>query len=183
MTKDHRDGARNALNKFYQKQADELAPKQPVERVRNKAPEKDVERECLKWMRAREWKVEIYEAKAKWNSEAQRFTSTGMKFGTVDCMGSTDEGIAVAVEFKAPGALSTFNREERFLQRKFIVDRINSNAFACVVDSAARLETIYLRWKELRLVGLAEARQYLISALPQKTEKTRLKEEKLFDDE
>ncbi len=96
-------------------------------------------------------------------------------------MGNTDGGISVAVEFKAPGALSSFNSEKRYLQRKFIVDRINSNCFACVVDSVARLEFIWTRWMMLK-ENPDEARQFLIASLPQ-TEKSRLKDEKLFDDE
>lgn len=183
---DHKKSTADALNRFFQKQADEVAHK-PREaapkRERNKSPEKDVERECLKWMRAQGWTVNIYEAKAKWNAQAERFTGTGMKFGTCDCMGNTDDGISVAVEFKAPGALSSFNSERRYLQKKFILDRINTNAFACVVDSANRLEAIYLEWRYLRAGSLEAARNFLLRALPQVSEKTRLKSEKLFDDE
>ena len=183
---DHKKSTADALNRFYQKQADEVAHKpseKASKRAPNKAPEKDVERECLAWMRARGWTVAIFESKAKWNASAERFTSTGMKFGTCDCMGNTDDGISVAVEFKAPGALSSFNSEKRYLQRKFIVDRINTNAFACVVDSAKRLETIYQTWRTLRATELGKAREFLLASLPQMAAKTRLKDEKLFDDE
>lgn len=180
--KNKRQSTIDALNKFYQRQIDEAEGKKPVPKRKNEKPEKEVERACLAWMREQGWTVNVYEAKAKWNSEAERFTSTGMRFGTCDCMGNTDQGVAVAVEFKAPGCLSSFNREERFLQKKFIVDRINTNAFACVVDSVDRLKTIYLKFMELRSDPGA-ARNYLLSALPQQTEKTRLKNERLFPDD
>jgi len=175
-----KESTRAALNRFYQHQLDEAAPKE--KRAPNKEPEKAVEKACLVLMRGWGWTVAIYEAKARWNSAAERFTSQGMKFGTCDCMGNTAEGIAVAVEFKAPGRLGSFNSEARFLQRQFIVDKVNSNAFACVVDSAERLEIIKTRWEDLRKLGLGPARDYLLSMLPQKRD-SGLKQERLFDDE
>lgn len=134
-------------------------------------------------MRARGWNVEIYEAKATWSSNAGAWVQKGMKAGTCDCMGNTGEGLAIAIEFKAPGALSTFNSDKRYLQKKFIVDKINTNTFACVVDSVSRLEIIFKRWSELVSFDKNSARNYLLSMLPQQQEKTRLKSEKLFDDE
>lgn len=184
MANEKRSGAANALNKFFEKQESDRQKEisGSPRKKHNKAPEKDVEKACLAWMRARGWTVNVYEAAARWNSDAGHFTSSGMRFGTSDCMGNTDEGIAVAVEFKSPGRLSTFNSEERYLQRKFIIDRINTNAFSCVVDSVERLEMIYSRWHELRS-DLGAARNYLLSMLPQESEKSRLKKERLFDEE
>ncbi len=179
MSKKHRQSTLDALNKFYENQ---LPKTEPVKsRAPNKSPEKDVEKECLIWMRSQGWTVNIYEAKAKWNSGAERFTSTGMRFGTSDCMGNDDKGFAIAVEFKARGRLASFNSEQRYLQRKFIIDRINTNAFACVVDSVERLEEIYNKWISLR-GDLDAAKAYLLAMLPQASEKTRLKRERLFDD-
>ncbi len=185
MAKDPRDGARNALNKFYQKQADIASNKGvPVERKSpNRRPEKDVEKECLAWMRKMAWTVNIYESKAVWNAKAETWSQSGMRFGTCDCMGNMEDGVAVAVEFKAPGKLSSFNREDNFKQRQFIFDRINTNVFACVVDSARRLEEIYEAWLVIRALDKAKAREYLISSLPQISERTRLKSERLFDDD
>lgn len=181
MAKDHKAGVRDALNKFYQRQAAKDKPKES--RAHYGKPEKEVEKACLEWMRAKGWSVQILEAKATWSPQANRWLQQSMKAGTCDCMGNTDTGIGVAVEFKAPGRLSSINTERRYAQRKFIVDKINTNTFACVVDSVQRLETIWSRWNELREKGaLGEARNYLISMLPQVSEKTRLKDEKLFDE-
>ncbi len=43
-----KNSTRDALNRFYQKDADEVAqkPASSKKKVRNKEPEKDVEREC-----------------------------------------------------------------------------------------------------------------------------------------
>jgi len=113
-----------------------------------------------------------------------------MKVGTCDCLGSIggdndpNAGIACAIEFKAAGRLSTFNKEKNFAQRKFLIDKINANNFACVVDSAERLDLIYKRWADIKKnSGINMARAYLISMLPVVSEKTRLKDDKLFDDE
>lgn len=181
MTKNAKQSTINALNKYCTKYFGEERPK-PRDK-KNKKPEKIVEKACLEYMRAVGWSVQIFEAKATWSPQQNCYVSQGMKAGTCDCMGSTDEGIAVAVEFKAPGRLSTFNREDNYLQKNFILEKINSNAFACVVDSADHLREIVVKWKLFRKDGLEAARNYLLSALPKSSQKTRLKDEKLFDDD
>lgn len=183
MKKNVRQGTLDALNKFYERDALKVSPKIAAveKRGRNARPEKDVEKECLVWMRAQGWNVAIYESKAVWNSRAESWTKSGMKFGTCDCMGNTDDGVAVAVEFKAKGKLSTFNREDNHLQRQFIIEKINTNAFSCVVDSATLLAEIYAKWKSLREAGGPAAKAYLMLALPKA--KTGLKSDRLFDDE
>jgi hypothetical protein len=179
MTNEKRQSTIDAINRHAQRQLDAAKPKET--RAANKAPEKDAEKECLKWMRDKSWSVEIYEAKAVWSASAQSWVQKGMKAGTCDCMGSTDEGISVAVEFKAKGKLSTFNKTGNFLQRKFIVDKINSQAFACVTDSADRLETIYNRWNKIRADDKGAAKLYLISMLPE-DKKSGLEDDALFDE-
>lgn len=169
----------DALNRYSQKQLDEGKPKK---KRKNKKPEKEVEAACLKWMRDNGWSVQVLEAKSTWSPSQGRWCQQGMKAGTPDCVGSTDDGVGAFVEFKAPGRLSSFNSDKRYLQRKFIVDKINTNAFACVVDSAKRLETIYLKWLEIRTQDKNAARNYLLAMLPQKSEKTSLDDKCLFDD-
>jgi hypothetical protein len=183
---DHKKRVLDALNKYSQKQLDEGKPKES--RAHYGKPEKEVEKDCLVFMRGRGWSVNIFEAKATWSPSQGCWTQQGMKAGVCDCMGnivsdSHDDGVALAVEFKAPGAISSFNSDKRYLQRKFIVDKINAGAFACVVDSAALLEKIYSRWHEIRATDKSGARQFLISSLPQTRTKTRLEDEPLFDDE
>lgn len=177
MGKTVKQSTLDALNRYSQRQLDEAKPREVKHYGK---PEKEVEKECLELMRSWGWSVQIIESKANWNG--QSWVQQGAKQGTADCLGSTDEGIAAAIEFKAPGRLSTFNSERRYHQRKFIVDKINANNFACVVDSASRLKLIYETWKERRKINPAAAREYLISMLPQMNEKTGLKEEPLFDE-
>lgn len=131
----------------------------------NKKPEKEVERDCLAWMRSLGWSVEVYESKATYNPRSGRYISQSMKQGTLDTMGVTNFGIAVAVEYKAPGKLSTL----RDAQREFLIKRINQYAFACVVDSVSLLQEHHKQWEFLRSHGNMDAsRDYLLSVVPKK---------------
>lgn len=173
-----------AMNRFYQKQLDEnsLAPNKK-KTTRNAKPEKEVEKACMDLMKSWGWSVSIFEAKATWNPQRNCWMNQAMKAGTCDCMGSTDEGISVAVEFKALGKRSSFNTEKRHLQKQFILDKIESNAFACVVDSGAMLTEIYNEWKKYRLIDLGQAKRYLISMLPKVSNAKLKKDDNLFDDD
>lgn len=175
MKKDYKQSTLDALNKFSQKQLDDAKPKGPSRK--HGKPEKEVEKSCMALMRSWGWSVQVIESKATWNGRA--WVQQGAKQGTLDCIGNTDEGISASVEFKAPKRLGTL----RFLQRKFIIDKINTNSFSCVTDSQERLKIIYETWRELRKNGedFAMARNYLLSMLPR--EKTGLEEDDLFADE
>lgn len=150
---------RNAIAEYTKKtQAKQKGPSR-----RNGKPEKEVEGECLALMRSWGWDVEIYEAKATYDPRQGRWRQQAMKVGTVDCMGVTGMGIAVAIEFKAPGKLSTL----RYNQREFLVNRIQQYAFAAVVDSADLLKTYRNEWESLRKNGNIDlGRDYLLSVLP-----------------
>lgn len=165
MKKNTRQSTVDALNKYYSRLAKEQMPKEP--RAANEKPEKEVEKECTEWMRERGWSVQIFEAKATFDPKRGVWRNQSMKAGTCDCLGNTAQGESVAIEFKAKGRLSSFNRPDNHKQREFITDKINTNAFACVVDSKDRLEAIYIRWAELKAGGhIEEARKYLILKLP-----------------
>lgn len=155
----------DALNKFSIADAKKWGPKTPRMKS-NKKPEKETEKECLEWMRMKGWSVQILEAKATWSPSLNRWVNHSMAAGTCDCMGSTEDGIAVAIEFKAKGRLSSFNKDSNYRQRKFIVDKINANAFACVVDTSERLQAIYERWMYIRQQSKEQAKAFLISQLP-----------------
>lgn len=151
----------DALSNFYKSQIKPLKRRQ-----KNKQPEKEVEADCLFWMRSMRWDVQIYEAKASYSAQSGRWTRQTMQAGTVDCQGVMPSGRFVAVEFKAPGKLKTFNLVKNIRQRTYLIDKINSNAFACVVDSAELLKEIY----EAYLIALVDsdeaAKSFLFDALP-----------------
>lgn len=155
-----KDRARKALESYYQNQL----PKERKIKAKNQRPEKDVEYECLVWMRQQGWDVQIYEAKAVWNPKARRYLSQSMKAGTVDCQGLMPGGVFVAVEFKAPKRISTFNLAKNHRQRQYLIEKISFGAFGCVVSSATRLEQIYNSWRDLK--SPEEKRTYLMACLP-----------------
>lgn len=144
---------------------------------KNDKPEKRVQDNCLSWMRSKGWSVNIFEAKATYDPSRGRYISQSMKAGTLDCMGSTPIGISCVVEFKSPGKLATL----RDNQRKTIIEKINANNFAVVVDSVERLEMMYGEWVRRREISLQSAREYLMSMLP--AEKTGLDDGELFPEE
>lgn len=162
MSDDYKKRIRSIIEKQQQKQLDEITR---IKR-KNSKPEKLVEAECLVWMRAQGWDVAIYESKATWNKSAQRYTNTALKAGTSDCMGTTNEGLAVYIEFKAKGRLSTFANEKNFRQQDFLISKINHGAFACVVDSVHLLSAYYIQWTQRRSVDVATAKIFLVEQLP-----------------
>lgn len=150
-----------ALDKYFQKQIPKLTSKR-----RNLKPEKEVERACMPWMRAQGWDVQIYEAKNTYDPRRQQWSSKSMQAGTVDCQGLMPNGIFVAIEFKAHGKLRTFNRARNQRQKDYIIQKIGSNAFACVTDSLPLLQSIYNGYLLALKDGQDAAKQFLFDHLP-----------------
>lgn len=156
---DRSESVKKALSAFSARAAKKSGLKR-----RNKSPEKDVERECVLWMRARGWDVQIISSKAQYNPKVGRYVSQAVTAGTVDCIGTMPDGTFVAIEFKAPTNMKQFNRPHNIRQKEYIRSKILSNAFGCVVDSAKLLESIYESWKKIE--GAEVKRTYLFSKLP-----------------
>lgn len=165
MADSPKDRARKACEKFFAKQLDqESKPKRT-----NLKPEKDVEQECVHWMRAQGWDVQIYESKSTYDPSRERYISQSMKAGNFDCQGNTNLGHSVYVEFKAKGKLSTFALDKNHRQQTFAKKKIDSNCFVAVTDSKERLEKIYDNWLQTKAINERSAKAYLHSMLPVKT--------------
>jgi hypothetical protein len=164
-----KESTQRALESYYQN----LLPKTSTKKraSKNQRPEKETEKQCMAWMKGMGWEVAIYEAKAIFNPHADRYISQNMKAGTCDCMGTMPCGTSVAVEFKAKGALSSYNILRNKRQRDFIEKKIQYHAFACVVDSLERLTSIYNEWSKLTLESKELARNYLLEMLPRRNNK------------
>ena len=165
MSDEKRTKIINAVNKYAKRYAKDTQKMQGNGK-KNAKPEKDVEKACLVWMRARDWEVEIYESKATFSNG--HWHNQAMRAGNADCQGIMPDGTSVAVEFKAPGRLSNFLIDKRILQRDFILRRIRLNGFACVVDSVERLEIIFKQWLLFREKSKELAQRYLLDMLPRK---------------
>lgn len=161
MDDDYKKRIKEAIHKF---QAKIDRPKQS--RGHYGKPEKEVEKVCMALMRSWGWSVDVFEAKATYNPKAGTWLQQSMKAGTCDCMGNTADGIAVAVEFKAPGKLNTLREK----QRLFLEAKISSGAFSCVVDSALRLTELYEKWTVFRLKDLEHSKKFLMLQLPKRKE-------------
>ena len=178
MSDNYKERVRQAIENFDARQ---LKKSQGTTR-KNTKPEKTVEAECLLWMRQQKWDVNIYEAKATYDPKRGIYRQQSMRAGTADCMGNTDKGHSAVVEFKAPGKLSTFASPDNIKQQEFIRRKIESGAFACVVDSVQRLVTIYLKWREFIIRGDEQgAKDYLFEMLPTRKFKA-IKEEGILWD-
>jgi len=128
---------------------------------KNKKPEKQVEKDCLKWMRENGFDVDIIEA----SGERNEFGAIAVKSGYSDCSGNDSFGRAVYVEFKAPGR-AVFS-SVRPGQIKFLKRKIETNCFAVVVDSAKVLENYYRAWINVGMTrGRDGAREYLKDIFP-----------------
>lgn len=156
-----------ALEKFHQKDLKEIN-KLMGRGKRNKAPEKDVERACCKWLKENGFVGEVYESKATFDPKRGIYRQQSLKSGHTDWGGVDPEGLAVYVEFKAPGKLSTFYKDSNMAQRDFINARINQNAFAVVVDDLEKLISAYNEWKRCRAISMDMARQFLFRILPKR---------------
>ena len=146
---------------------------------KNKTPEKDVAKDCLKWMRAQDWDVEIYEAKAVFNPDGT-YRNSHMKAGVCDCMGIAPNGVPVYVEFKAKGARSTFNKDDNIRQQEFLLKKIDYFGFGVVVDSVYLLERYWSEFIRLKSGwGEIAAREYLLEQLPKKRKSSKKKSHSL----
>lgn len=158
-----KESTRKAVENYFKR----LDKKAAGPQRKNDQPEKRVEKACLELMKSWGWQVEVYEAKATFSPQQQRWRSSSMKEGTPDVMGTMPDGTSLAVELKAPGQ----NAKLRDEQREFLIGRIKMNCFACVTDSTERLKTIFTKWNDLRYTTPLKAQEYLLEMLPKKREK------------
>lgn len=157
-------GALRALTKYSEKDMKERGPKKKRGPIQQ--PERDLtQKPCMQLMKSWGWSMEIYSAKATYDPRTSRWKQQAMKKGTPDSAGCTDQGHSAFVEFKAPGHLRGFNHPKNYYQKLFIKTKIDSGAFACVVDSPELLTQIYKGWLALK-DNQDQAKYYLHKMLP-----------------
>lgn len=126
-------------------------------------PEKLVEREVLSWAFTKGWSINVFDSKSIQTNGKLR-SNPGLIIGCPDLVGNCSLGFAVYIELKKHKADGVC----RLSQRNFLSRKIESNSFACVVDSAEKLDKLYHHWITLRTTSLSDARTFLIKALPTK---------------
>jgi hypothetical protein len=136
-------------------------PNRPTRK--NQKPEKELEREAMKWLRANGFDCTVVESKSTFSKQKNRFISQSAAPGTCDIVGNDPTGRAVFIELKAKGRIGTLRENQRnFLERK-----IRTGCFAVVVDSVESLQQFYNVWTSYDPSLRAH---YLESLLPERKE-------------
>ena len=164
-----RKGSVDALRKFYEKDA-----RRPTGRT-NEKPEREVQKAIFGW--AKQNGIDLYVTDAA--SHNQRYDASPFEQGHSDLSGDDPNGIAVYIECKAPGKMSTLS----FNQYLFLKRKIERGCFAIHTDNPTRAESLYRRFLSLTHEGLhSVAQSELIGELPQKhkDEEKRRESEELF---
>lgn len=149
MSDDYRKTIERAVTDYIKKQT------RP--RRKNLAPERDVNLELKNEFDNLGWFMQRFESKAKNINGVWR--ESGIKSGTPDWGGVTEQGYACWVESKAPGRLSTVSVE----QGEFLSKVILRGGFGIVCDGPERLKSIYFRWLDL---NGDDRKKYLFDQLP-----------------
>lgn len=157
-----RESTKDALNKFYERQAREDDPLRPHRK--NEKPEFEFAKQVDKWFQANGWVMSRVESKAVYNFASGRYDHGQTESGFSDRVGVTPyRGVAAFIELKAPGRRGTLKEH----QRDFLVRQILANAFAACIDNTDALKRLYSDWRKLRESGAVDvARGLLVKALP-----------------
>lgn len=158
------DATKKRIQKAMEKFEDKQRKIDSGPRRKNDDPENLVVKDCLAWMRANNWNVNVYEAKATFSPTAGRWINQSMQPGISDIGGSEATGIGAWIECKAPGCRIASRLRDN--QREFLVNKIHANNFAIVTDSVVYLEKTYQRWLEIRAQDPQRAKVFLLGQLP-----------------
>jgi hypothetical protein len=154
--------AKLALEK-YSRRAAGLGKKSGKEKkTKNQSPEKIVEKEVIEWCKYRGFDISVVESKAVFSRAAGRYLRGQTKAGFSDLAGVTGDGTGAFIELKAKGRLGTISRS----QFEFLYSKIRRGAFACCVDSADLLNSIYNEWLEVKSLDPDVAKIILQDYLP-----------------
>ena len=138
-------------------------------RQKNRKPEvRFIQLELLPYLRQIGCDVEIIESKAVWSPSAKRYLKGMSEPGHSDIAGNLPNGMAIYVEAKSPLSKITPSklRDDQWV---FLMRKINTNAFAVVVNNVEDLHEMLCHWTGLVEENkLAQAREYLVSKLPKK---------------
>lgn len=129
---------------------------------KNKKPEEIFKREIVSYLIRHGFDIDVVESKAVFSQKMRRYLHSQATPGMSDLVGNDMNGHACFIELKAPKKIKTL----RDNQRRFLIKKIESNAFACVVDSIDLFCKLYSQWVTLRKECELKAKQFLIESLP-----------------
>jgi hypothetical protein len=137
----------------YSKREDPTRPTR-----KNEAPERELQKEVIRWMNSVNFSVDNIESKAHYSLTAGQYMSQHQKPGIPDIVGNDHQGHAVYIELKSPGRRGTLRPN----QREFLIRKINTNCFAICADSKEYILENFNAWL---LLG-DERKNFLLSLLP-----------------
>lgn len=149
------DDLKSRIRLSVEKYSKKEDPAKPTRK--NQSPERDLQKEVIKWMNSSGFDVDNIESKAHYSLSAGSYVSQHQKPGIPDIVGNDFLGHAVYIELKAPGRRASLREN----QRDFLVRKINTNCFAIVADSISHIKNVYNLW-----ITSDEKKEYLLSLLP-----------------
>ncbi len=169
----HKDRIKSAVEKYLTKNDPAL---QKPKRTNN-SPERDLQKEAIKWLNSSGFSVNSIESKAQFSEATGRYTAQTNIDGLPDIIGNDTAGRAIYIEMKAPGRKNTL----RDNQRKFLIQKINTNCFAIVADSIEYIKKTYAAYCDMPFIPMGNRMEFLLSELPK--EKASKDEGELFPNE
>lgn len=154
---DHKNRIKLAVEKYLKK--NDPAFQKP--KRKNNAPERQLQKEIIKWLNSIGCSVNSIESKAQFSEVTQQYTSQTNIDGLSDIIGNDMHGRAIYIEMKAPGRRNTL----RDNQRKFLIGKIRTNCFAIVADSKEYIEKAYGRYSDIIRNGESTV-PFLLNELP-----------------
>jgi len=113
----------------------------------NMKPEKEVEKEILSYAPLYGFDLTVVDSANVFSHSTKKFTRRMTSEVCSDLIGNNGP-YACFIELKAKGKLSQFNTPKNIKQKLFIMRKIQSGSFACVVDSMHRLMHIWKLWND-----------------------------------
>lgn len=169
--KDFKGSTWNALLKFHEKQL----PSDRKRKKKNSSPEKEVEKEVRAWARKFGFDLTVVDTKNVYSSDSGGYSRNMASESLSDLIGDI-KGWACFIELKARGRRSTLKPHQYlFLERK-----IKNGCFACCVDRAAQVESLYITCKDM---PLDDRIKFLLSELPKPKRLRDIDDSPLFDAE
>ena len=148
----------NYLDKQLAKETKVLEPKK-----KNQKPEKETEKECLKWLKTNNFSISVVDSAAVYSSSRGGYKKGDTESGFSDLVGNDWLGRACFVELKARGKRKNLSPD----QYTFLKSKIQSNCFAISTDTYEYLRDTYKEWASYADVGnFRMAQRYLHDQLP-----------------
>lgn len=171
--KDRKISTQNAIHNFIKRECALGSTREP--RQKNKKPERETEKAVLLWAKDNGFFLHVIEA-SSYDPILRRKGSAKAQSGMSDLIGNTPSGLSCYIELKAKDRRSTLSEQ----QRHFLMQKIDQNCFAVVVDSVDKVSQYWKGFCSLKTP--LERRNYLHDCLPKKSNRVKPPRDKFEKD-